>query len=239
VKKYIYSFIDFFFPPQCLLCRKNLISYAEGYFCKECFDGFYFNNGSLCRKCGILFSSKEGENHLCGKCITQDHYFDTARSLGIFEGSLKKAIHYFKYNDITILAEPLGELLADYGEHMLNHREYEIIIPVPLHRMRLRQRGFNQSVMLAQKVGKEWNVHVSVESLGRSKKTTPQTMLPLRERRKNVRGAFFYTGGNLSGERVLLIDDVFTTGSTVNECARTLKKHGASRVDILTLARTT
>lgn len=237
-KDFLHCLADFFFPPQCLLCRSFLLSYSDGYFCKDCLDSFSFNNGHICPRCGILFESKEGGDHLCSRCIGRDSFFDVARAVGSYEGMLRKAIHFFKYNNKSMLAAPLGKLLSVYGAGMLNTEEYELIVPVPLHPLRLRQRGFNQSLMLARKVGRLWDVKVCAESLKRDRWTTPQTMLSEKERRKNVKGAFSCRGCEFHGKKVLLIDDVYTSGSTVDECARVLKKQGASNVDVLTLART-
>jgi ComF family protein len=158
--------------------------------------------------------------------------------MGPYEGMLKMAIHGFKYRNQSTLASPLGELLSLYGGNTLNIKEYGLIIPVPLHFSRLRQRGFNQSLMLARKIGEMWNIKVSAEILIKLKHTTPQTMLSYKQRQKNVRGVFACRVNKAAGKKVLLIDDVYTSGSTVDECARVLKKNGSVKVDVLTLART-
>lgn len=238
LKKFLYALADFFFPPKCLLCRKMILSYAEGYLCKDCLGGLSINNGPICSRCGMLFQSKQGDDHLCGRCLGRNHFFDKARAVGPYEGMLRKAIYRFKYNKKYLLAVPLGKLLSLYGGNILDIKEYDHIIPVPLHRTRLRQRGFNQSMMLAKKVGHEWGIEVMADALKRVKWTKPQAMLSQKERPKNVKGAFSYSGAELQGEKVMLIDDVFTSGSTVNECARILKTQGALKVDVLTLART-
>jgi ComF family protein len=112
------------------------------------------------------------------------------------------------------------------------------VLPVPLHPRRLRQRGFNQSLFLARQVGQQWGIAVETEGLKRIRWTDPQTMLPVKERMHNVRGAFVYSGRGVENRAVVLIDDVYTSGSTVDECARVLKRSGAKRVDVLTVART-
>jgi ComF family protein len=158
--------------------------------------------------------------------------------LGTYEGLLRKAIHSFKYDKKSMLANPLGKLLSEYGSRLLNKEEYNLIIPVPLHPQRLRQRGFNQSLMLAKKISEAWHVKVCAECLKRIKWTIPQTMLPVNERQINVKGAFSCSDSAVRGKKVLLVDDVYTSGSTVNECAKVLKKHGVLQVDVLILART-
>lgn len=137
-----------------------------------------------------------------------------------------------------MLAEPLGSLLSHYGAQMLHPEGYDLIMPVPLHPRRLRERGYNQSLMLSRQLGRAWKVGVSVESLRRHRWTEPQTMLSANDRRKNIKGAFSWAGSSPADKKVLLVDDVYTSGSTANECARVLKKHGAITVDVLTLART-
>jgi ComF family protein len=128
-------------------------------------------------------------------------------------------------------------LLAQRGPGLLGRRAYECIMPVPLHTARLRQRGFNQSLVLARCVGRAWQIPVAAEVLIKLRPTQPQTLLPLAQRRRNVRGAFACSG-RLRYTRVLLVDDVYTSGSTAHECARVLKRHGVEQVDVLTLART-
>ena len=178
---------DFFFPSKCLLCRNSILSYNDRYFCVSCVDSFHFNNGPVCSICGMIFKSNEGEDHMCSHCLGQKRFFDIARSMGPYEGMLKMAIHGFKYRNQSTLASPLGELLSLYGGNTLNIKEYGLIIPVPLHFSRLRQRGFNQSLMLARKIGEMWNIKVSAEILIKLKHTTPQTMLSYKQRQKNVK----------------------------------------------------
>ena len=170
--------------------------------------------------------------------MEREHFFDTARALGSYEGMLRRAVHIFKYHNKSMLAEPLGSLLSFYGERMLQPQEYDLILPVPLHPRRLRERGYNQSLMLARRLGRVWEVRVSAEALRKHRWTEPQTMLSADARRKNIKGAFSWAGQPPADKKILLVDDVYTSGSTANECARVLKKHGAGKVDVLTLART-
>lgn len=230
--------IDFFFPPQCLLCRSFLASYREGYFCATCRGSFSFTSSPLCPKCGIMFKSREGEDHVCSRCMEHAYAFDTARAMGAYDGMLRRAIHLFKYANKSMLAEPLGRLLAEHGAGMVQPEAYDLIVPVPLHPQRLRERGYNQALMLGRALGRAWNITVRPDSLRKIKRTEPQTTLSAQERWKNVRGAFCWTGAPLHGKKILLVDDVYTSGSTAHECAGVLKKAGATQVDVLTLART-
>ena len=228
---------DFFFPPRCLLCRKFLIAPHETYFCRPCSEALPLISGPLCPCCGMPFVSQEGADHLCSRCIGKAPAFDTARAVGIYAGALKQAIHLFKYNSRSLLAAPLGTVLAQQGRGLLEH-EHDVIMPVPLHARRIRQRGFNQSLVLARQVGKLWDVAVAAEGLERTRWTDPQTMLHERQRLRNVRDAFSCRATAVEKKSILLVDDVYTSGSTVNECAKVLKRNGARRVDVLTLART-
>jgi len=149
-----------------------------------------------------------------------------------------EAISRFKFGGVARLARPLGALLADYADPEFPFSAVDLIIPVPLHPRRLRERGFNQSLLLARQVGKRRSIPLNFTALHRTRQTQPQTQLSGAERRKNVRGAFEVRQAEVvGGKRILLVDDVFTTGATVQECASVLGEAGASEVHVLTLAR--
>ncbi len=229
---------DFFFPPLCLVCRQPVASYAESFVCRRCAADMAFSHSPLCRICGILFPSREGDDHVCGGCLTAPPRFDRARSVGVYAGTLRTAIHQFKYRGGLLLAKPLGRLLAEHGRRLMGPAPVDLIVPVPLHCKRLRERGFNQALELARCAGTSWGVAVAAEGLARTKPTPQQTTLSRQERSRNVRGAFVWEGSLLGGRSVLLIDDVYTSGATADECAGILKKAGAGRVAVLTLAHT-
>ena len=238
MKSLLYSLSDFFFPPQCLLCNTSFTPENSRYFCNKCYDDFSFIKSPVCKKCGLPFQTREGEDHLCGQCITGKHFFDKARSVSTYDKTLRKALHGFKYNKKSLLSKPLSQILAAYGENLLNQKEYDAIVPVPLHSKRLRQRGYNQALILAKRVGKAWGIKVDIKSLERVKWTIPQTVLSKNERRKRIRGSFSCSPERVRDKNLLIIDDIYTSGSTVSECARILKKNGALKVDVLTFART-
>ncbi len=147
-------------------------------------------------------------------------------------------ISRFKYQGATYLAEPLGMLLADLQDEYFSFSNIDILIPVPLHPRRLRERGFNQSLLLARVISRLKKIPLACHLLERVRYTPPQTQLSGSEREKNVRGAFCLRSNHFLAEKtVLLIDDVFTSGATVNECTRVLKEAGAREVQVLTLAR--
>ncbi len=200
----------------------------------------------ICPCCGIVFASRRGDDHLCGDCLTAPKHFDDARAFGVYDGSLMALIHQFKYRGKTRLGAGLGELLAAAFVRCFAGREPEVLAPVPLHGRRFRQRGFNQAHLLAVHLAGALRRgetglqagRLERELLRRRRPTRPQTGLGRRQRHANIRNAFQVSDpARVDGKRILLIDDVMTTGATVNECARVLKAGGAARVDILTLAR--
>ncbi len=225
------------FPPQCLLCGSTVEQREYGSLCSSCIAEMPICAGPVCSQCGAPFVSEEGSDHLCGSCIVRPPRYDQARAVGTYSGYLREAIQLFKYGKKTLFARPLGTLLADHGKRLLPGTRYDSIVPVPLHRRRLRRRCFNQSLMLARRVGALWGVRVSISGFKRIHWTDPQVGLALAERRRNIKGAFACSAGLFSGARVLLVDDVYTSGATVNECAAVLKRAGAVTVDVLTLAR--
>jgi ComF family protein len=174
-------------------------------------------------------------DHQCGDCREKPPKFDRAVSAAVYENALAEAIHLFKYSKKANWSRPLGRLLctrvADFGK-------LDVILPVPLHSKRLRQREFNQSLLLAREVSLASGIPLQVDNLRRMRWTLPQIELNGDERRKNVRGAFeVIRPDRVQDQSVLLIDDVYTTGATVNECARVLKRAGAETVNVLTVAR--
>lgn len=152
-----------------------------------------------------------------------------------FEGTLRTAIHRLKYEGVTALAHPLGCLMADYW--LTQPMPSDVLIPVPLHRDRHRRRGFNQAALLAEELSRQVNIPMDQTTLARHRATASQIGLDFEERRSNVHDAFQCVGNGLGGRRVLLVDDVYTSGSTLGACAVALIDGGASSVQALTLAR--
>jgi len=165
-------------------------------------------------------------------------FYDAAAAPFLYEGSLMRAIHLFKYEAKSSLAGSLGSMLAEFAGTWSKPGHSFLIVPVPLHSKRLRERGFNQSLLLARHVAEHLGAQIDFLSLRRVRYTTPQTGLGKKERRKNVRKAFqVLEPAVFKGKTVLLVDDVATTGNTLDECARVLKRSGCEKVYCLTLAR--
>ena len=230
---------DLLFPLSCKVCGVDIRSGETPGLCEGCWSTIRFLDGPCCPRCGKPFASdaalSHSPDHQCGDCREKPPKYDRAISAAIYETALAEAIHLFKYSKKTNWSRPLGRLLlkrvSDFGK-------LDMILPVPLHTKRLRQREFNQSLLLAREVSLATGLLLQVDNLRRVRWTQPQIELNGEERRKNVRRAFEVRWPDQVEDRcVLLIDDVLTTGATVNECARVLKRAGAKSVNVLTLAR--
>jgi len=224
------SALNIIIPPACHICGGA----ADDYICANCKQGINFILGAVCTICGLPFISKESSPHMCGECIKKKPRFSMARSIAEYNGVLLDAIHRFKYNAKTSLAKPLALLMAE----KLPLNSYNVIVPVPLHKKRLKERGFNQSLLLAKEISRKQNVPVDYLNLKRLRYTEPQINLKGEERLKNIKDAFAVENARVfKNQKILLIDDVYTTGATVVECSKVLKKAGAKGVFVLTLAR--
>jgi ComF family protein len=192
----------------------------------------------LCSRCGIVFKSRQGEDHLCGRCLDRPGTFSRARAAGIYDRTLKSAIHALKFKATVSLALPLGALLQDTFQHYWTAGDIDVIAPVPLHQRRFRRRGFNQAYLLARRWQLPGETVVIRDLLVRTRATAPQTGLDRNQRRINIKDAVAVNRpGQSAGKRVLLVDDVLTTGATADACAGALLRDGARQVDVLTLAR--
>ena len=216
------------------------------FLCSKCRNSIKLLQSPFCRICGMPFESRAGDDHTCGACIQSPKRFDLARSCGYYENGLKDLIHWFKYHEVPHLAQPLGALLAWGFLKYFRDQIIDLIIPVPLHPKRMRSRGFNQAYLLTRAAVKDKLKQknltelpdIAAKTLIRIRATPPQTGLGREHRRKNIRNAFAVTHFELIKDRsILLVDDVYTTGATVDECARMLKNAGAGRVSVLSLAR--
>jgi len=218
--------LDLLFPQRCISCGR------EGdYICRSCRQSLLLITPPVCPRCGRPQSS----GMLCSGCINWQAEIDGIRSPFIFDGVMRQAIHELKYRNLRTLAEPLAKLLHDYL--MANPVPGEVLVPVPLHRKRLRERGYNQSSLLARELGKLTGLPVVDDCLIRQQQAPPQVRTAsVSERQRNVAGAFTCRDGRLQGKQVLLIDDVTTSGATLDACAGALKSAGAASVWGLVMA---
>lgn len=230
------NFLGLIFPPACAACGKLLPSIRIGdMLCGQCLSDVEPVVSPVCTVCGTPFISSAGPDHICGICMKNRPAFHGARSLFIYRGTIRKLIHRAKFNGDGYALKALCRLSAKAMESV-DLPKADMIIPVPLHISRLRSRGFNQAASMA---GRLFPVKmVQLNLLSRTKRTLPQMNLSVADRHANIRGAFTVVPDILDGERLLIFDDILTTGSTAEGAAGTLEKAGAGRVDIFTLART-
>jgi ComF family protein len=175
---------------------------------------------------------------VCGPCRRRAPGFDYARSAAVYEDVMREALHAFKFRGRRALAAPLGDLLGETPGGGLPAGVPALLLPVPLHPRRERERGFNQAALLAGRLGRTWRVPVRDDVLVRAVPTPSQTELDASARLANVRGAFRVRRPEaIAGRHVLLVDDILTTGATLSECARCLRAGGAATVGALTVAR--
>ena len=264
----IKAIIEALFPARCLACRSffhpeqlpdgclpengfqsedvTFNTVMAPFLCPTCITGFLSIESPVCSGCGIMFKSREGEDHLCGECLESPKRFRTARALGIYDKALMTIIHCFKYNGKIQLARPLGTLLFSAFISYWDINSIDTIVPVPLHVKRFRMRGFNQAFLLVKdwdRIAEVLNVKIPVIQIDRhllirSRWTEPQTGLGRKKRMANIKNAFSLNDSSkIIDKRILLVDDVLTTGATADECAKVLLKGGARQVDVLSLAR--
>ncbi len=230
LERIIASALGACFPSYCPFCDNPSNQASTAPFCSLCWSAMEPMGGDhTCRICSSRLISEEAT--ICGECMINLPRFKSAICFGPYEDPLKEAIHVMKFGGIKRMARPLGGLLAG-----LSVPEADVIIPVPSGFKGLKLRGFNQCYFVAKEFSRLTEIPVESRLLYKKKETPPQVGLSAIARRLNLRGAFAMRG-KLAGERVLLVDDVITTGTTMNECAKTLRRAGASVVTAVSLAR--
>jgi len=219
------------------------------YLCPACSNSFTPVESPICLSCGIMFKGRDGEDHICGECITSPKKIRRSRAPGVYDKAFMAVIHCLKYKGKIQLARPLGMLLFSAFMGYWDKESIDVIVPVPLHIKRFRERGFNQSFLLIRdwvQLAKSLSInfaHIEIDKhlLLRNRWTQPQTGLGRKQRAANIKNAFSINeSSNIAGiieKRILLVDDVYTTGATANECAKVLLRGGAESVDVLTLVR--
>ncbi|MFQ5985076.1 MAG: ComF family protein [Alphaproteobacteria bacterium] len=228
--------LDALLPPRCLACQAAVD--GPGRLCPACWRDIDFIAPPYCGACGFPFDFDAGEGALCGDCASQAPAFDRARAALRYGGAARKLILGFKHGDRTHAAPAFAGWMVRVGADLVDGAD--LVVPVPLHRRRLFARRYNQAALLALAIGRLSALRVVPDLLVRVRPTPSQAGRNRRRRFENVRGAFAvrarYRAG-VEGRRVLVVDDVLTTGATVGACANTLKRAGAARVNVVTLAR--
>ncbi len=226
--------LDLLLPPRCLACGATVAT--PGSVCAGCWGVLRFISAPMCAACGFPFDYDPGPGTLCGQCAHQPPAFGCARSVLRYDDGSRDLVIAFKHRDRTDAAPAFGAWMARAGGELLDRAD--LLVPVPLHRLRLIQRRFNQSALLAHALAARSEVPCAPDALIRIRPTPSQGRLSRAARERNVQGAFkARRAGEVDGRRVLLVDDVLTTGATVSACARALLRAGAESVDVLTLAR--
>lgn len=227
-----------FFPSFCELCFSLLEFPNEKIVCHSCMESIKPHRFSFCVCCGRFFDYL-GELHLCSHCQENLPPFSFHRSCGRYQGKLKDIILLYKYRKFRVLGKELARFVCrTLGRDEELWRGLEAIVPVPLHPKKHKKRGFNQSKIIAEELAKEKGVEFIEKTLVKIKNTPPQTSLVRAEREKNVRRTFrIIKTEKIEGKTVLLVDDVYTTGSTIRECCAVLKKGGAEEIRAITLAQ--
>ena len=232
------ALLDIVFPPLCHACKEFIPDAGDLHLCTRCRGEVHDVSSPLCTICGIPFATPGGIDHVCGACLAIHPRFAAARAAVLFDGVARDLIHRFKYDRKVHLARPLSLLVQEALTSFTTSLAADLLIPVPLHRRRLRERGFNQAVLLGRTLAKAWNIPLNVDTLKRTRWTEPQVTLSAAEREANVRGAFALAEpAAVRGRKIILLDDVYTTGSTVAECSRVLRKAGADEIYVITVAR--
>ena len=228
--------VSLFYPAYCALCSAPVE--RDETLCWACLESAPRIRGPFCAKCSQPFPGAISDAFTCANCEDRVLHFDAAVSAFRSRGVVRKVMHDFKYGRQLHLRHLLGHWLAEtMNDPRLAGRRFDFIVPVPLHPARKRERGFNQAQLLALELQPAWRIPVQ-NVLRRTRYTTTQTQFDRRERMENLRGAFrLRRGCNVQGLRMLLVDDVLTTGSTLSECAAVLKRAGALSVHAATAAR--
>ncbi|MEG6507723.1 ComF family protein [Methyloligella sp. 2.7D] len=227
---------DFLLPPVCIGCRRPVD--AHGRLCGTCWAKIDFIGPPICDRLGIPLPFDTGETMLSAAAIADPPAYDRARIAARYSGTMRELVHSFKYRDRHEGLSQFAAWMVQAGADILN--DADLLVPVPLHRSKLRSRRYNQAALLAGNIGKITGIPVDYGLLRRVKRTKAQVRLTADQRRRNVSGAFRVDEKRLpsaAGKHVVIVDDVITTGATVEACARLLRKAAKGQVDVLALAR--
>jgi ComF family protein len=227
------------FPMSCCVCG----DYSNDAVCNKCWSEVIMITEHACKKCDKPFYnpyliSEEGD-YICEDCQEKAIFFERAFSYGVYRDTLMKIIHAFKFHNKPYISKYLARKLLILIESNEEFKEIDLIIPVPMYWKKEIERGYNQSYLLAKQLSKLKKIKLEKGVLVKVKNTGSQSLMPMKSRKQNVKGSFFVKRSEkIRNKIILLIDDVYTTGSTVNECARMLRLAGAGKIIVLTIART-
>lgn len=235
IKKLYKFLLNLIFVPKCIFCKKILSLETDFFVCEDCLKTLPYVKGFVCKICGKPIDMVYG-NPLCFDCKNNKIYFEKAISVFFYEKNVRNAVISLKFHKNTFVAKTLAGYMAEKAREF---KEIDYITFVPLHKKRLKKRGYNQSFLLAQKISENQNIPILENLLIKSVETKVQSSLSKKERIQNIKNSFEVNKEiDIKNKVLLLVDDVLTTGATANECAKMLKKSGAKRVFVLTLAVT-
>ena len=226
------------YPEICQLCQTERANGREGLVCRKCWARIRFIRPPFCHRCGLPFAGDLTTQFTCTNCHDLELHFSSARSAVVAKTVVLEAIHRFKYQRALWFEYFLADLLVREAAPNLNNGDWDFIVPVPLHPLKFREREFNQAAILAGHLSRETQIPLAEDFLCRVEATATQTLLTREKRAVNMKDAFaVYPGMTLADKRIVLVDDVFTTGATTNACAKALRSAGASEVCVWTVAR--
>lgn len=224
--------MDYIYPRTCPLCTKRLVP-GKGYICNECAAKLIYVKNPRCKKCGKPIQNSVKE--YCGDCMRKRHFYHSGRVVWLYTKEMRQSIYRFKYDNKREYVDfYVSELLRLYGG-WIKRLEVDAVIPIPLHRSKYRKRGFNQAQVLAEAIGRELEIAVLSDILIRNKNTTAQKSLNDKERQENVKNAFKIVNNEVQLKKILLVDDIYTTGSTIDAAASVLKGDGVEEVYFICL----
>lgn len=238
VKSWLDVALSFFYPEVCQYCGHEPASAAEGYIGAKCREKVNFIAPPYCERCGLPFEGDITTSFVCSWCRETTAYFSYARAAVVFNGVILEVLHRYKYQRALWFEPFLADLLVQQAAPVLRRESWDMIVPVPLHPLKESEREFNQAERLARQLSKATQIPMQKRLLVRLQPTRSQTQLSRDERAENVKGAFALRQPEVfKDKRLVLVDDVRTTGATTNACARVLREAGAQEVCVWTLAR--
>jgi ComF family protein len=237
-KSWLEGVLGFFYPPVCQLCQGEPARADRGYVGRHCGRSVRWIEPPFCERCGLPFAGAITEAFECANCRDMRLHFRYARAAVVAQGPVREAIHRYKYQRALWFERFLAGLLTRAAAPELGCGRWDMIVPVPLHPFKRREREFNQAERLAMRLGKSTGLPIRLDVLRRDRHTDTQTRLTRVERERNMSGAFSVSARvELQGARVVVVDDVLTTGATTNACAEVLMEQGAGSVCVWTVAR--
>ena len=230
--------LNLVYPPVCQICREERAGIKEGYIGGDCWSKVRFITAPFCQRCGLPYDGSITGQFVCGNCEEIKFHFRFARSAVLVNPLILQVIHRYKYHRALCFEPFLADLLIRQAVPSLKTGKWDLIVPVPLHPAKEREREFNQASRLARHLGRALQLPVNEKLVRRVKPTATQTQLNRAERADNMRAAFARCGKvKLNGQNIILVDDVLTTGATTNACARVLRRAGAGDLCVWTVAR--